>query len=269
MNPERSVAYVSMICGGDEYVPGLEVLGRSLAETGTVAPRVAMVTRDVTQLARTRLAAEGWAIHEVEPIDNPATDLLMPRFAGVFTKLRVWELTQYRKVVFLDADTIVLHNIDELFERPSLAAAPDFLLPDHFNSGVMVLDPSNETFASMLRRLPEVGSYDGGDQGFLNEIIDWYALPPAHRLPAAYNTPQFIFQFVADHPLLRSKILDAVKIVHYTVQKPWRGGVVTGASALWWNIQGRVHPESRSPLREKLHALGDWSFERVVSLLAG
>jgi glycogenin glucosyltransferase len=40
-----------------------------------------------------------------------------PELGITFTKLRVWSLTDYVKAVFLDADTMVLHNIDELFER--------------------------------------------------------------------------------------------------------------------------------------------------------
>ena len=68
-----------------------------------------------------------------------ATKLLFPRFAQVFTKLRVWELHDFDRVVWLDADTIVVKNVDDLFEREGFAAGPDFFKPDHFNSGVMVL----------------------------------------------------------------------------------------------------------------------------------
>lgn len=259
-------AYVSMICGGDDYLPGLETLGQSIVDTGSVLPRVVLVTHDVSDDARRRLIAGGWQIREVEPIGNPAANVLMPRFANVFTKLRVWELIEYQKVVFLDGDTVVVHPIDELFERPSLSAAPDFLLPDRFNSGVMVLEPSREALAAMLERLPELRSYDGGDQGFLNEVFDWYALPPAHRLPAAYNTHQFIFQFIAGHRVLREHLLEDIKIVHYTVQKPWRDPALVGGSELWWHIYDRVHPEQVTGWREKLHALEDWSFSKIVSM---
>ena len=65
-----------------------------------------------------------------------------PRFDKVFTKLRAWELVEFDKVVLLDADMVVLKTIDELFDRPELSAAPDFLLPDRFNSGTLVLEPS-------------------------------------------------------------------------------------------------------------------------------
>lgn len=259
-------AYVSLICGGDAYLPGLETLGRSLAETGTTVPRVALVTADVSAGARARLVAEGWLLRDVEPIGSPTVDRLVPRFAQVFTKLRVWGLTEYDKVVFLDGDTVVLRNIDELFERPSLAAAPDYLMPDRFNSGVMVLDPSLERLDSMLERLSHVGSYDGGDQGFLNEIFDWYASPPVHRLPAAYNTQHFIFQFIAARRVLRERLLDGVKIVHYSAQKPWHGPSILGGSELWWTIYDRIHPEQVRGWRAKLHALEDWSFARVLSI---
>jgi alpha-N-acetylglucosamine transferase len=70
-----------------------------------------------------------------QPIANPhQEDALYARFAATFTKLRIFDLDAFDKVVFLDADTIVLRNVDELFERPALAAAPDFFMPDRFNS---------------------------------------------------------------------------------------------------------------------------------------
>jgi len=78
---DARTAYVSMICGGDAYVPGLETLGRSLLETGTRIPRVALVTRDVSPGARAKLGAQGWRLREVEPIGNPRGDVLLPRFA--------------------------------------------------------------------------------------------------------------------------------------------------------------------------------------------
>jgi len=49
---------------------------------------------------------------------------LFPRFDRVFAKLRAWQLGELDKVVLLDADTIVLSNVDDLFERPQISAAP-------------------------------------------------------------------------------------------------------------------------------------------------
>jgi len=55
----------------------------------------------------------------------------------------------------------VLTNIDELFERDELSAAPDVGWPDCFNSGVFVFRPSNDTYASLLQFAVTVGSFDG------------------------------------------------------------------------------------------------------------
>lgn len=265
-------AYVTTLCGGDAYVPGVEVLGCSLRMSRTRAPRICMVTRDVSGDARARLAAQGWELLEIEPIDSPSpeTAMIYPRFANTFTKLRAFGLDDFDKVVLLDADTVVMRNVDELFERPGFAAAPDFFLPDRFNSGVMVIEPSAGLFARMCEALHRTGSYDGGDQGFLNEFIsDWYARPVAYRLPAGFNLHHFVFQFLVSHESLKKRVLDEVRIVHFTLQKPWMGLTLSGGSAVWWKFFFEAHPEADTALRRKLHALEDWSFDSVVRSIGG
>lgn len=263
-------AYVTLISGSDAYVPGVEALGRSLRKSGTREERIVMVTSDVSPAARRAVSEQGWSVREVEPLSAPnnGKDVLFRRFGGVFTKLRAWELTDLDKVVFLDADTLVLQNVDELFDRPEIAAAPDFLMPDRFNSGVMVLDPNRETFRRMVESLDATMSYDGGDQGFLNSFFSgWYAMPVEHRLPVGYNLFHFIFQFVEAHSVLRSTLQREAKILHYAVQKPWRPlPQVTGGSAPWWQMYYDAHPEQQTALRDRLHALEDWAFESVIGV---
>lgn len=55
----------------------------------------------------------------------------------------------------------MLSNVDELFEREELSAAPDPGWPDCFNSGVFVFIPSNETHEKLLTFCAENGSFDG------------------------------------------------------------------------------------------------------------
>ena len=264
-------AYVTTLTSGDAYVPGVEVLGKSLQASGTSVPMVLLATQDVSQGARARLSKQGWQIRDVEAIENPTAEsqLLYPRFANVFTKLRGWELTDFERIVMLDADTLVLQNIDELFERTWFAAAPDFLLPDRFNSGVMVLDPSKETFRKMISELAISGTYDGGDQGFLNTFYsDWYAMPVQHRLPIGYNMAHFIYAFLRGHPSLRGKLENEAKVVHYMVQKPWLAkATVTGGSSAWWNMYFAAHPEKSNDWKAKIHHIEDWSFDHLVTLL--
>jgi Glycosyl transferase family 8 len=266
-------AYVTTLTHGDAYAPGVEALGRSLRAAGAREPMVLMVTEDVPRAAQRRLAAQGWTLHPIRPVKNPAPARaqLFPRFDKVFTKLRAWELTEFDKVVLLDADMIVVRNLDDLFERPELSAAPDFLVPHRFNSGLMVLDPSRETLDRMLEALARAPSYDGGDQGFLNQFFgDWYTGAEARRLPTWYNLPNFIYQFMDGHPSLRTELAREVKIVHYLVQKPWQSAsTVTGASRLWWDAYLGAHPELDTGWKRALHAIEDRSFDRAVAAFMG
>jgi glycogenin glucosyltransferase len=263
-------AYATTLCNGDGYLPGVETLGRSLTASGTREAMVVLVTPDVGPLARGRLVKQGWQVHDVNPIASPAADhLLFPRFASVFTKLRVWELTHFDRVVMLDADTLVLQNVDDLFDRSPIAAAPDFFLPDRFNSGVMVVEPSQATFDRMMAALSVSGSYDGGDQGFLNSFFpNWYAMSAEHRLPVGYNMAHFIYQFLRGHPSLRGTLDREAKIVHYMVQKPWQAKTtLTGGSEAWWRMYFRAHPEKAAVWRSNMHAFEDWTFDHLAAFV--
>ena len=106
-----------------------------------------------------------------------------------FVKLRLWELEQFDSVVFLDADTLVIHNIDKLFGYPEFSAAPNLYesLADfhRLNSGVFSAKPSCRTYASMLARLDQPDAFwKRTDQTFLE------AYSPTGTAPYTYNTLQ-------------------------------------------------------------------------------
>jgi glycogenin glucosyltransferase len=264
-------AYVTTLCNGEGYLPGVAALGKSLEAHGTKIPRVVLVTADVPAEARKRLTEHGWELRDVEPLENPNpnTAQLFERFQSVYTKLRAWQLVEFDKVVLLDADLITLKNIDDLFERPSIAAAPDFFLPDRFNSGLVVLEPSTETFGAMLEALWGTQSYDGGDQGFLNVFYpNWYAMDVSHRLPAGYNLQSFIFQFLHGHPTLKEALLREAKVIHYSVQKPWLAkSVLTGGSEAWWDAYFGAYPERAKEWKRRWHAMEDWTFDHAVAAI--
>ena len=86
----------------------------------------------------------------------------------------------------------MLKNCDELFEREELSAAPDVSWPDCFNSGVFVYRPSLETYTNIIQFALENGSFDGGDQGVLNQYFsDWSHKDITKHLPFTYNTAAF------------------------------------------------------------------------------
>lgn len=56
------------------------------------------------------------------PISPVLLQRFPARFYGVYTKLLIFNLTQYERVVYLDADAIAARNMDELFLCDGLCA---------------------------------------------------------------------------------------------------------------------------------------------------
>ena len=108
-----------------------------------------------------------------------------PDLHAVLTKLHVFRLTQFSKIIFLDADVLPIRPLSHLFTLPhDFSAVPDVGWPDIFNSGVLVFNPGEEKFNGLMDLLHSKGSWDGGDQGILNEWRgnNW------NRLSFIYNT---------------------------------------------------------------------------------
>ncbi|XP_039956640.1 glycogenin-1 isoform X5 [Bactrocera tryoni] len=238
----------------DTYSLGALVLAHSLRRTGTAHQLAVLVTPAVSAAMRQRLQGVYNVVQEVNVLDSQdAANLALlarPELGVTFTKLHCWRLVQFEKCVFLDADTLVLQNSDELFEREELSAAPDVSWPDCFNSGVFVYRPSLETFAKITQFAIEHGSFDGGDQGLLNLYFgDWAQSDIKKHLPFIYNVAAFAsYCYLPAFKQFRDKI----KILHFAGKlKPWliqfnsenRTALTPTEYAhaadliqLWWNI---------------------------------
>ncbi len=217
------------------------VLAQSLRATGTLHDIILMVETNNSTLRSDHPLLRRFfdAIIETTHIPNPYKVVR-------FNKFTAWLLTQYDKVVYMDVDTLVLHNVDDLFDRPELSAAPDIYYAEKFNSGVMVLKPSQEKFKMLKARVHEVKSYNKGDQGFLNAFFsDWYSstekrLPMAYNamvfFPETYNAPSWF-----DRENLPELLGHPIKIVHFANPwfKPWNMGSNSSYSRwteLWWKF---------------------------------
>ncbi|KAM9469218.1 glycogenin-1a [Clarias gariepinus] len=208
----------------DSYAKGAMVLGVCLRNHKTSRNLVILIGDDVSQPCRSVLNQIFDEVCEVSVLDSrDAARLAMmkrPELGVSFTKLHCWRLTHYSKCVFMDADTLVLCNIDELFERDELSAAPDPGWPDCFNSGVFVFQPSEETYTGLLSACRENGSFDGGDQGVLNSYFsDWATADITKHLPFIYNLSSVsIYTYL---PAFRHFGRNA-KVVHFLGEKkPW------------------------------------------------
>ncbi len=122
--------------------------------------QVALVTKAVPSEWRGPLSVAGWTVVEVpelaefwwgqsEECSHFAADQ-GERWGHMATKLRLWQLTQYQRVLYLDADTILTGPVDSVFSSITTFAAEAPKYHTHFNAGVLLLTPSEATFNELL-----------------------------------------------------------------------------------------------------------------------
>ncbi|KAE8684382.1 UDP-glucuronate:xylan alpha-glucuronosyltransferase 1 [Hibiscus syriacus] len=186
--------------------------------SGSTRDLVILVDDSISDYHRGGLEAAEWKIYTIQRIRNPKAE---PEAYNEwnYSKFRLWQLTDYDKIIFIDADLLILRNIDFLFEMPEISAIGNNATL--FNSGVMIVEPSNCTFQLLMDHINEIESYNGGDQGYLNEIFTWW-----HRIPKHVNFLKHFWDgdeeekkqmktclFGADPPILF--------VIHYLGNKPW------------------------------------------------
>ncbi|PUZ53895.1 hypothetical protein GQ55_5G087100 [Panicum hallii var. hallii] len=256
-------AYATVLHSADAYVCGAIALAQSIRQTGSTRDLVALVdAQNVGAEQRAALATAGWQVRPAPRIRNPraARDAYNE---WNYSKFRLWQLTDYDKVVFLDADLLVLRSMDFLFEE-ALELSATVNSGARFNSGVMVLEPCNCTFELLMAGIHDIDSYNGGDQGYLNEVFPWW-----HRLPRRANLLKYAWD--EGDRAAQARVLGAepaeVHAVHYLGIKPWlcyrdydcnwnvaalRRFASDEAHARWWAVHDRIEP---AELRDRFCAL--------------
>ncbi|CAL5397341.1 unnamed protein product [Camellia sinensis] len=202
-------AYVTVLHSSNSFVCGAIALAQSIIQTNTTKDLVLLADDSISKSSLQGLRAAGWKIKHTKRIRSPDSKRKIYSEWN-YSKLRVWELTEYDKIICIDADFIVLENIDEFFVYPQFSAVgeDDFV----FNSGIMLVEPSKCTFETLMEKMSQVASYDATDQGFLNEMFTWW-----HRWPSRLNSlTLFDGADNKNHEMPRNAYA-----MHYLGIKPW------------------------------------------------
>ncbi|KIL71689.1 glycosyltransferase family 8 protein [Amanita muscaria Koide BX008] len=221
-------AFVTLLTS-DAYLPGALALVAALTDTHSSLDNhsripfqtVCLVTPETVDVSSIKLLRKAFnvvvGVEVIQQLDTKGLKLLgRPDLYQVLTKLHIFRLTQYSKIIFLDADVLPIRPLSHLFTLPhEFSAVPDVGWPDIFNSGVLVFNPGEDKFAELMSLLKAKGSWDGGDQGILNEWRgdNW------HRLSFIYNTtPTAIYTYAPAYERFGSQIA----AVHFIgPNKPW------------------------------------------------
>jgi len=213
-------AYATALWGSNfGFILGALVLGRALRRSGTHHDLVLLHTDDVSSDSQA-LLSEIWTMRRVEPIDA-APGLFISkgtRFDGVFTKLHVLNLLDYKKILMLDIDLTILQCPDALFDLRAPAAlcrgqgskahgaridgrcffAGESILPGNrtypwgqqggINAGVMLLSPNAGLYNRAIQEVnalfhPERIPCAGPEQDYLSRLLaPWWT-----HISVSYN----------------------------------------------------------------------------------
>lgn len=232
-------AYVSVL-STEGFVPGLLVLWESLMRTAPRYPFHLLVTQGVSTDCERNLRSLGLNVLRDDSEMLPSSELVDGdhRWRHTFDKIKIFDLLDFEKIVYLDADMYVCRNLDALFDKPHFSAVEnrgDQNWLDgrrYFNSGLLVIEPRKEEFRAItalieptIRRCLDAG-IACGDQNVLNmHVADWPDRADLH-LDDGYN----VFWGSIDYYLteldftLRNADADhrAISVIHFTGKsKPW------------------------------------------------
>jgi hypothetical protein len=238
----------------ERYVQGAIVLARSIRRV-TNLDMILMLAGEARHGMRPathqRLTSEGWrlcAVETVRPFAEAVRGLENTnRFvmADVYTKLAAWTLTNYKGVLLLDLDTLILRNptaafttllplmlaenrtlgavldrpggeepLTHLSERLQSKCQKQWRRLRTFNAGTLLLVPSLATYTDLTRRLNST-LHDAtlAEQGFLNTVFN----QTFYELPFGYNGNM---RAILCEPWLWANAQD-VRVLHFNVEKPW------------------------------------------------
>eukprot|EP00903_Cladosiphon_okamuranus_P012157 g11404.t1 len=88
---------------------------------------------------------------------------------SVLAHASLWALTEYKRVVFLADNMLVVENIDDLFQCPGICAAMQ--QAEVMSTSLIVLEPDVETHRHMSQTVGKIYSFSNDFQGFLNSYL--------------------------------------------------------------------------------------------------
>jgi len=125
------------------------------------------------------------------PNVDPAT--VHPRWKDQYTKLLMWNMTEYTRIVYIDADALVVKRIDELFDLQPLTTSEgeEYLFASVYDSAPV------KGFGTYPNRLPELGPDDkwGDNQFSAGQFVIMPSPQQSDYIFSLYNNPPWNVDF--------------------------------------------------------------------------
>jgi len=280
---KKKNAYVMLVMKGDKYGFGAVITSFSLKHTGTPWDIVCMVTPDVSEEMQKMISTVARVV-KIDYLEFPTRALKTQRQEDIYgswnsqsyTKAQCLTLWEYNKIIFLDADIIVVQNIDHLFELNAPAATfsspwgyeydehGPFMLTGYpnehgkpvlyetimknMNSGgftligsLMLLEPSKNNYNNYLKKISEEISRQG------NFGFDCYSTVDEQSIVFSFTNWTHIHQkynFILHKIewLRKNNTVEIPHVLHYfSDKKPWLlqtswSSSIYNTTKIWWYL---------------------------------
>lgn len=145
-------------------------------------PFLILITPTTPQRYTTQLQEEGALIIHVQELAMEGMKPLHERWRGMMIKLRLFELLEYDRILFLDADTFLFKPLDGVFD--DLAATPQNTLQNTQIESDEAPLPSSYLFSTLPEVLNIVHSYPPLTKPYFN--AGFFMLAPSTQLSEYY-----------------------------------------------------------------------------------
>tara|TARA_Y200000002_G_C22655783_1_gene653407 strand:- start:14 stop:844 length:831 start_codon:yes stop_codon:yes gene_type:complete len=154
--------------------------------------------------------------------------ILKERFTKIFTKLEIFRLIQFDKILFLDTDMYVLKNIDHIFSLNTPAAmiiSPNLNYKHNqsiiignsiINAGFMLLKPNLNDYNKMIQKLK---TYNFSDPNLEQKFLSVY-YKKWNNISYLYNF-QFALIYIEGKrsETYKKTNFDNIFVIHYSSKK--------------------------------------------------
>ena len=153
----------------ENFASSALVLGHSIRTFSCQKNMIALISETVDEATRKALQSVGWETRLVEEMDCDWLDAKLGgdrnsglfgkplgyRIKGTHTRFHAWNYTQYSKIIYVDADYMLMTNIDRLFDIPDDFAAAHTSRPGvvnpAFNAGFLVFRPDSRYYQEIMK----------------------------------------------------------------------------------------------------------------------
>lgn len=207
-------AYITLL-SSENYLPAVLILNRSLKNVQSKFPLIVIIEENIlSDFVKQIFLEECICFYTCKKMEYSAT--IREKYSNssllnTASKVEIFSLKQYDKLVYIDADSIIYQNIDNLFNYPDTALYDSEQGEEGF-SGLMVVCPKLHKEKYYKKILQDFAIFDGD---LFNDLFLAFKTNKDYRIPINYFMNY-------NYLYLEQYDLNSLKGVHFCYSfKPW------------------------------------------------